>query len=117
MQKNWLQLIALLTLILFLTGLFKPEQPSDEEAIYQSLGTMAEIMTLVDQHAPGQVDGEEMVEGAIDGLLTQLDPHSNFYNEERYRTMKEDQKGSFYGIGIIVGYQNVPQTNRGRQCG
>ena len=110
MQKNWLRLIALITLILLITGLFRPEQPSDEETIYRSLDTMAEIMTLVNQHAPGQVSGEEMVEGAIDGLLTQLDPHSNFYNEERYRTMKEDQKGSFYGIGIIVGFQNEQLT-------
>ncbi len=103
------QLLALFLLIPAATALLKPKS-TNKEAIFESLDTLAEIMTVVQQNAPGKMDGQELVEGAIDGLLGQLDPHSNYYNEDRFQTMKEDQKGSFYGIGIIVGFQNEQLT-------
>lgn len=48
------------------------------------------------------VDGTELVHGAIRGLLDTLDPHSHFLDSEAYRTMRESQDGSFYGLGIII---------------
>ena len=82
----------------------------NEQAIYQSLDTFSELLTLVDRHTPGGAPSQELVEGAIDGLLEQLDPHSSFYNESRYQILREDQKGVFFGIGIIVGFQNGALT-------
>lgn len=78
--------------------------------IYESLDTLAEILATVENQSAVTVNAHDVVEGAIDGLLGQLDPHSNFYNVKRYRTLREDQAGSFYGIGIIVGYQNKQLT-------
>ena len=93
-----------LSLLLFCSGAWQEE--NNELAIYRSLDRLSEVLTLVRHHSPNPVASETLMEGAIDGLLTQLDPHSSFYNSDRYQTMKEDQQGAFYGIGIIVGFQN-----------
>jgi len=107
MRKN--HLLALLILIPAATALFKPKTPN-QDTIFESLDILAEIMTTVQENTPQKVNSQELVEGAIGGLLEQLDPHSNYYNEDRFQTMKEDQKGSFYGVGIIVGFQNEQLT-------
>jgi len=85
-------------------------QSGDESQMYQSLDTLAEILTVAKAKTAVDISGEELIEGAIEGLLEQLDPHSNYYNRDRYKTMKEDQHGTFHGIGIIVGYQNRQLT-------
>lgn len=78
----------------------------DDNAVYTSLDQLAEILTVAKTYADAQVSDQDLVDGAISGLLEQLDPHTNYYNEDDYLTMKEDQHGAFYGIGIIVGSQN-----------
>lgn len=82
----------------------------EDETVYSSLDTLAEIMVLAQQNSPDEVKSQDLVEGAIDGLLEQLDPHTSYFNKDRYLTMQEDQKGSFFGIGIIVGMQNGKLT-------
>lgn len=99
----------LIAALLVVSALLRP-RTGNEETIYRSLDVLAEILTVVRQFSPENVESEKLVEGAIDGLLKQLDPHSSYYDQDRYRTMREDQSGSFYGIGIIVGYQNEQLT-------
>ena len=88
-----------------LAGFMQPG-PSNDETVYESLDTLAEVLTIAKTQSPEPVSAEKLVNSAIDGLLNQLDPHSNYYNANRYQTMKENQKGSYYGVGILVGYQN-----------
>ncbi|CAM2068815.1 S41 family peptidase [Sulfidibacter corallicola] len=92
------------------TTTFLQPQAADKSAVYDSLDTMAEILTVASAKSAVKVDSQAMVESAIEGLLNQLDPHSSYYNAKRYQTLREDQAGSFYGIGIIVGYQNNELT-------
>lgn len=54
----------------------------------------------------GEFSYKGFVEGAVDGMLQTLDPHSTFMNEEAYQRMQEDQKGRFYGIGMIISRRN-----------
>ena len=49
---------------------------------------------------------KEFVEGSINGMLATLDPHSTFLNEEAYRRMTEEQRGKFYGVGMIISQRN-----------
>ena len=92
-----------------MVGFIRPEG-SDKKAIYESLDTLAEILTIAKNQSPEPVSTQKLVNSAIDRLLDQLDPHSNYYDANRYQTMREDQKGSYYGVGILVGYQNERLT-------
>lgn len=96
----------LLLCLLFLTGPLRVPQGESADPLTQQMDRLAEIMTLVVNESGHSVDQGELVEGAINGLLSQLDPHTLYYSEDRYRTMKEDQRGSYYGIGIHIGLEN-----------
>lgn len=100
--------LALLLLMLTTSAAYRVTY--DDDAVYSCLDTLAEIMTLAAIHSTAEIDGDDMVRGAIEGLLSQLDPHTSFYDRDRYKTMKEDQQGAFFGIGIFVGFQNDQLT-------
>ena len=68
--------------------------------LYRKLTTLQEIIGLVNEHYVDPVDWEEVMEGAYDGLLENLDPHSNFIPKERFATIAEEFSGKFEGIGI-----------------
>ena len=61
------------------------------------------------------VDGEkityeELIYGALKGMLQALDPHSQFMDEEAFTAMKEDTAGKFGGLGITIGVKDAVLT-------
>jgi carboxyl-terminal processing protease len=74
---------------------------------------LAEMVEAVQAHEIGSdTSSTELVEGAIRGMLDTLDPHTHFLDKESYRTMREGQDGSFYGLGIII---SVRRDDEGKQ--
>jgi carboxyl-terminal processing protease len=72
------------------------DQVSARYAIFQ-----AAVAAVRDQYAE-PTDGGQAVYGAIDGMLLTLDPHSNFLDPSEYRRMREQQVGTYKGIGISI---------------
>jgi carboxyl-terminal processing protease len=61
-------------------------------------------LNLVQQNAAESVKSETAIDhGAIAGMLRELDPHSNFFDRKEYQTFKEEQRGSYFGVGMEVG--------------
>lgn len=66
------------------------------------LNAYAEILELIQtRHAP-EPEVKRVIYSGIHGMLHTLDPHTNFLDDEAYREMREDQRGSFYGLGIVI---------------
>jgi carboxyl-terminal processing protease len=59
-------------------------------------------MKIVQKNYVEEVDSKKLVYGAINGMLSSLDPHSSFMPPEMYKEMKIDTKGSFGGLGIEI---------------
>ena len=59
-------------------------------------------MSYIEQSYVEDVDSDEMIYGALKGLVETLDPHSAFLRPDQYREMKNDTAGQFSGIGIEV---------------
>jgi carboxyl-terminal processing protease len=53
-----------------------------------------------------QVDADKLVEAAIGGLLTSLDPHSKYLNPEKYAENKAQNSGEFGGVGVEMAVEN-----------
>ncbi len=53
-----------------------------------------------------EVTNEELMDGAIKGMLQNLDPHSTFLNKKDYKEMQETTSGEFFGIGIEISTEN-----------
>ena len=83
-------------------GLFGGGSLATGETLDESLKTLGEILTIVEDRYVDDVPSETLVYNAIRGMLRTLDPHSNFLDEESYRDMQEEQHGAFYGLGIVI---------------
>ncbi len=64
------------------------------------LEVLGEILQLARKQYVDEVDLSVLLEGAIDGVLQQLDPHSNYLPPKSFDEMSERIQGSFYGIGV-----------------
>jgi carboxyl-terminal processing protease len=69
---------------------------------YRLLALFGDVFERVRAEYVEPVADKDLVENAINGMLTSLDPHSNFLNAQAYRDMNVQTKGEFGGLGIEV---------------
>ncbi len=69
---------------------------------YESIELFTDVLSIVKKSYVEDVDTKKLVYGAINGMLTSLDPHSSFMPPETYKEMKIDTKGAFGGLGIEI---------------
>lgn len=80
---------------------FAGNGPKDSDT-YRHLETFANVLTLIQQYYVDEVDSGEVINGAITGMLSSLDPHSAYMSPEDFRDLEEETSGSFSGIGIEI---------------
>jgi carboxyl-terminal processing protease len=73
---------------------------------YKALNLFGDVFELVRADYVDKVTDESLVEGAINGMLTSLDPHSNYLNAKNFNDMKVQTRGEFGGLGIEVSMEN-----------
>lgn len=98
-------LIVTVGLLLFgglLGGLFGDRVRADSRRAEDQLWTFGRVLALVEDQYVGPLDSEDLVEDAIEGMLTTLDPHSNYLNRESFSEMRDEQRGKFSGLGIQI---------------
>jgi len=71
-----------------------------EDNIYQQVRKFSEILSNAQKNYVDNVDTEQLVESAINGMLETLDPHSIYIPAKQMQKVTEDFQGSFEGIGI-----------------
>jgi len=67
-----------------------------------SLQTFTQILDIIEQKYVDPVNSRDLIFSSIRGMLTTLDPHSNFLDPKTYKEMREEQQGSFSGLGIVI---------------
>jgi len=91
---------------LLLLGVFlltsQASAASKNKETYEYLDLFGKIFDRVRSEYVEEVTDEELIEKAIDGMLTGLDPHSGYMNEEVWEEMKMDTRGKFGGLGIEI---------------
>ncbi len=85
------------------------QSSEDESQIRDSLKKFTDVYSLVEQNYAESIHGDKadtaIYDGAIPGMLRVLDPHSNFYDPKAYAKMQEDQRGHYYGVGMVIQQQ------------
>ena len=76
--------------------------PSVASPNYQELALLTNVLHLVDQYYVEEVEQHELIEGALEGMLGVLDPHSSYLSTDLYREIQLDTKGEFEGLGIEI---------------
>ncbi len=73
---------------------------------YKQLNLFGDVFEIVRSNYAEDVKDDTLVEGAINGMLTALDPHSNYLNAKNFTDMKVQTRGEFGGLGIEVSMEN-----------
>ena len=76
------------------------------ENAYQQMELLTEVLMQIRRHYVDERTYEELLHGAIDGLLRSLDPHSSFMESDEYEDLLDDTAGQYGGIGIHIGQRN-----------
>ncbi len=102
-----------LMLVLFCLGLvfiFSGQVVTNVSAIpredYESLETFTSILSIVKKNYVDEVNSKDLVNGAINGMLSSLDPHSAFLTPDLYKDLQMDTQGRFGGLGIEITIRN-----------
>ena len=85
-----------------LTGPVLAENNSDKADVYEQLDLFGDIFDRIRSEYVEEVDAKELIEAAINGMLTSLDPHSGYLPPVDAEKMREQTRGEFGGLGIEV---------------
>ena len=96
-----IQFAAILAGLLVLAPLGATAQGNDPET-YRQLKLFSDVFERVRAEYVEEVTDEELIEFAIQGMLTELDPHSSYLDADSYKDMRVQTKGEFGGLGIEV---------------
>lgn len=78
----------------------------DSSETYRQLDLFGEVFERIRAQYVEEVTDAELIQAAIGGMLTSLDPHSGYLTEENYREMQVQTRGAFGGLGIQVTMEN-----------
>jgi carboxyl-terminal processing protease len=81
-----------------------------EKGPYRKLDVFSRVLSLIEQNHVESVDEDALVNGAIEGMLRALDPHSSYLSAQDFHTLKEDTEGNFCGVGMEVGLKDGQLT-------
>ncbi|PIR25815.1 MAG: peptidase S41 [Deltaproteobacteria bacterium CG_4_10_14_0_2_um_filter_43_8] len=89
-------------LFLFFVLPFSPQANALSEKGYKELHVLTNVLHYAEKNYVRKVDEEELIRGAIRGMLETLDPHSQYMSAEIYKELKVDTRGHFEGVGIEI---------------
>jgi len=93
-------ILGLLTVVIVISGIHHRVVATEEA--YDTLKVFTEVLTLVQNNYVESTDSQDLIYGAIRGMLDTLDPHSSFMSPDVYKEMQVETQGSFGGLGIEI---------------
>ncbi|HWP57899.1 MAG TPA: S41 family peptidase [Candidatus Acidoferrales bacterium] len=73
---------------------------------YESLETFTNLLAIVKKNYVDEVSTKDLVNGAINGMLASLDPHSAYLTPDLYKELQTETQGRFGGLGIEITVRN-----------
>ena len=106
MKRSGILAAVATTLIVFSLRQDVGAATSNSTETYKQLNLFGEVFERVRAEYVDDVSDDSLVESAINGMLTSLDPHSNYLNTKNFNDMKVQTRGEFGGLGIEVSMEN-----------
>ena len=94
--------LAGLLLTTQVAGPLLADTTKQDSSVYQQLDLFGTVFERIRAQYVEPVDASKLIEAAINGMLTSLDPHSSYMNAKDYAAMQVQTKGEFGGLGIEV---------------
>ena len=97
--SGWM--VAAVMLVGMLVG-FQGRNLISADNIYEQFNKFREILVLTDKYYVDPVDTRKLTEGAITGMLEQLDPHSVYFPPKAFEKASEEMQGNYQGVGLSI---------------
>src|SRR6478609_2544608 len=97
---------VLIPLCVFAVAFFGRQALDAQDRVSQEYQVFTTALRAVEDQYAGDTKSDELIYGAISGLLGTLDPHSHFEDPKSYAQSRERQEGRYYGLGIAIRQQN-----------
>src|SRR5205814_6596036 len=87
-----------------------PQQQKQE--IYRELDLFGQVLERIRSDYVEEANDQQLIEAAINGMLSSLDPHSSYLNSKNFRDLQTQMRGEFGGLGIEVTMEDRKSTRR-----
>ena len=107
-MRGSISLVAI-PLIALWAGLSFPNSTTAQEeelSTYENLSLFSEVLTHIREYYVEEVNETELMQAAVWGMLSSLDPHSSYLTRKQYEEMGEQTTGEFGGLGIEITLEN-----------
>jgi carboxyl-terminal processing protease len=81
-----------------------------ETSRLEALAKFTKVISIVEEYNVDDITIEELMDKALEGMLTNLDAHSNYLTQKDYKKLKVQTQGEFGGLGITVGIRDGALT-------
>ena len=97
--------------LLFSSNLSAKNSVNDEESSrLEAYTKFTKVLSIVEQYDVDEITIEDLIDKALDGMMKNLDAHSNYMKEKDYKRLKVQTNGEFGGLGITVGMKDGALT-------
>ena len=102
---------ALSMSLLLSSSLFAKSTQQEKEATrLEALTKFTKVISIVQEYDVDNVTIEELIDKALDGMMKNLDAHSNYLTKKDYKSLQVQTSGEFGGLGITVGMKDGALT-------
>jgi carboxyl-terminal processing protease len=105
-RRGFVLVVAVIVVSAVLGAVYGPNvraTTSTAEDEHAAIRQFTNVLDVVQANYAEPVDVDKAVyQGAIPGMLRVLDPHSNFFDARQFALLREDQRGKYYGVGMVV---------------
>jgi len=101
-RKKYLVIALVLAVLFAVIGNYWALFAESSEKLYSIVKKYAKVVSLISKQYVEDVDLTELFDGAVEGMVSKLDPHSDYFEEEVLEQFEEEQRGSFGGIGVEI---------------
>jgi carboxyl-terminal processing protease len=102
MKFYLLAIVCLGSLILLGLSNDKSNISAKDKNFYKDIKTFSEVLDMVRKNYVDDVDTTKLMQGAINGMIRSLDPHSSFMTPDLYQELEIETQGQFGGVGIEI---------------
>jgi carboxyl-terminal processing protease len=98
--------LACLAIALIVFAARLTSAPKKERDYYEYFDELAKVIDQIENNYVEEADQQKLFQGAIQGMLHELDPYSAYIPPDMFRIFQEDTQGYFGGLGITIGIQD-----------
>ncbi len=101
--KSFSYAAVIVSVVCFVIGFYSDSRVAAvDQDTYKNLKVFNEALDIIDKNYVEKVDPKSLMQGAINGMVKSLDPHSTYLTSDMYKELQTETRGSFGGIGIEI---------------